>query len=76
MWRVTGERAVESRFEAMRSGKLTQFVGRQNELSQLLSLWERAKAGEGQVSLLCGEAGIGKSRISVALVERTSAERT
>ena len=73
-WRVTGERAVESRFEAMRSGKLTQFVGRQTELSQLLSLWERAKAGEGQVSLLCGEPGIGKSRLSMALFEQTSAE--
>ena len=59
----------------MRSGKLTQFVGRQTELSQLLSLWKRAKAGEGQVSLLCGEPGIGKSRLSMALVEQTSAER-
>jgi class 3 adenylate cyclase/predicted ATPase len=73
-WRVTGERAVESRFEAMRAGKLTQFVGRQTELSQLLSLWERAKAGEGQVPLLCGEPGIGKSRLSMALFEQISAE--
>jgi class 3 adenylate cyclase/predicted ATPase len=73
-WRVTGERAVESRFEAMRSGRLTQFVGRQTELSQLLGLWERAKAGEGQVPLLCGEPGIGKSRLSTALFEQISAE--
>ena len=74
VWRVTGERAVESRFEAMRSGKLTQFVGRQNELSQLLGLWERAKAGEGQVPLLCGEPGIGKSRLSMTLFEQIAAE--
>ena len=73
-WRVTGERAVESRFDATRSGKLTQFVGRQNELSQLLSLWERAKAGEGQVALLCGEPGIGKSRLSLTFFERISGE--
>ncbi len=73
-WRVSGERAVESRFDAMRSGKLTQFVGRQNELSQLLGLWERAKAGEGQVSLLSGEPGIGKSRLSLTLFEQISAD--
>ena len=73
-WRVTGERAVESRFDATRSGKLTQFVGRQNELGQLLSLWGRAKAGEGQLALLCGEPGIGKSRLSLTFSERISSE--
>src|SRR5258708_7299236 len=54
-WRVSGERAVESRFEAKLSGKLTQFVGRQNELNQLLDMWERAKAREGQVTLVSWE---------------------
>ena len=73
-WRVTGERAVESRFDATRSGRLTQFVGRQNELGQLLSLWGRAKAGEGQLALVCGEPGIGKSRLSLAFSEQTSDE--
>ena len=73
-WRVTGERAVESRFDATRSGKLTQFVGRQNELGQLLSLWGRAKAGEGQLALLCGEPGIGKSRLCLAFSEHISSE--
>jgi class 3 adenylate cyclase/predicted ATPase len=67
IWRVTGERVVVSRFDAIRSQKLTQFVGRQKELRQLMSLWDRAKKGQGQVALLCGEAGIGKSRITKAL---------
>jgi class 3 adenylate cyclase/predicted ATPase len=74
VWRVTGERVVESRFDAMRAGKLTQFVGRQSELDQLLRLWERAKAGEGQAALMSGEPGIGKSRLSQALFEQISSE--
>ena len=73
-WKVSGERAVESRFEAKLSGKLTQFVGRQNELNQLLDMWERAKAGEGQVTLVCGEPGIGKSRLSMTLFEQIADE--
>jgi predicted ATPase/class 3 adenylate cyclase len=68
--RITGERAVESRFDARRrSAKLTQFVGRQHELQQLLESWAQAKEGDGQVVLLCGEPGIGKSRIAVALFD-------
>ena len=69
-WRVLGERVGESRFAAIRSKKLTRFVGRQNELRQLYGLWKRAKGGKGQVVLLCGEAGIGKSRISKTLLDR------
>ena len=69
-WRVLGERVVESRFAAIRSQTLTRFVGRQNELHQLYGLWNRAKGGKGQVALLCGEAGIGKSRISKTLLDR------
>jgi predicted ATPase/class 3 adenylate cyclase len=67
--KITGERAVESRFDAKRSTKLTQFVGRQHELQQLLESWTQAKEGEGQVVLLCGEPGIGKSRIAIALFD-------
>jgi len=63
-WRVVGERIVDSRFDAHRAGTLTRFVGRQHELQQLLALWEQSKSGEYHVALLCGEAGIGKSRIS------------
>jgi DNA-binding response OmpR family regulator/class 3 adenylate cyclase/predicted ATPase len=72
--RVTGKRAIESRFEARRSGKHTKFVGRQHELQQMASLWERAKGGKGQVVLLCGEAGIGKSSIWEAWLDRITDE--
>ncbi len=68
-WRVLGERVGESRFAAIRSKKLTRFVGRQNELNRLYDLWKRAKGGNGEIVLLCGEAGIGKSRISEALLD-------
>ena len=62
--------SVESRFDAMHPGGLTALVGREEELELLLRRWARAKAGEGQVVLLSGEAGIGKSRLSTALMER------
>ncbi len=63
-YQVTGEQAIEMRFVASQTAKLTQFVGRQHELQQMSTLWERAKAGKGQVALLCGESGIGKSRVT------------
>jgi predicted ATPase/class 3 adenylate cyclase len=72
--RITGERAVESRFDAKRSAKLTQFVGRRSELQQLLESWGQVKEGEGQVALLCGEPGIGKSRIAIALFDLITAD--
>ena len=71
-WRVVGERTVESRFEA-RTGRLTPFVGREQEMALLLERFERAAAGEGQAVLLAGEAGIGKSRLVQMLHERLSA---
>ena len=55
-------------------GKQTRFVGRQHELQQMSTLWERAKSGKGQVVLLCGEAGIGKSRICRAWLDRIADE--
>lgn len=61
-WRVIGEVAVESRFEASRGSNVTDLVGRDRELGLLHEGWRRTKAGEGQVALLSGEAGIGKSR--------------
>jgi DNA-binding response OmpR family regulator/class 3 adenylate cyclase/predicted ATPase len=73
-FQVTGRRAVESRFSSMRGPRLTRFVGRQHELQRLLGLWEQAKAGEGQVALLCGEAGIGKSRVCEVFLGRIIAE--
>jgi AAA ATPase domain len=73
-WRVIGECVVESRFEAMRPKRLTRFVGRQEQLSRLLNFWEQAKRGAGQVVLLCGEPGIGKSRISNAFLDSIAEE--
>ena len=65
-----GESAVESRFEALRSGDETPLVGREEEIELLLRRWQQAKSGEGQVVLISGEPGIGKSRLTAALAER------
>ena len=56
-----------------RSG-LTELIGREEELDLLLRRWSKAKTGEGQVVLLSGEAGIGKSRLTAALLERLASE--
>jgi DNA-binding response OmpR family regulator/class 3 adenylate cyclase/predicted ATPase len=71
---VTGRKASESRFSAMRGPRLTQFVGRQHELQQLMAAWKNVKVGMGQVALLCGEAGIGKSRVCEVVLQRIAAE--
>jgi class 3 adenylate cyclase/predicted ATPase len=71
---VTGERPVESRFEARSGLALLPMVGRDQELALLLERWTQAKAGEGQGVLLVGEAGIGKSRISRALLDAVANE--
>jgi class 3 adenylate cyclase len=74
-WRVQGERSVASRFEAQHESGLIEFVGRGSEVSLLLERWSLAREGEGQVVLLSGEAGIGKSRITQTLRERLAGER-
>jgi class 3 adenylate cyclase/predicted ATPase len=71
---VQGASSAEGRFEAMHAGGMTELVGREEELGLLLRRWARAKTGEGQVVLLSGEAGIGKSRLSAALMEALAAE--
>src|SRR4029077_9511347 len=65
---------VESRFEALHAIRLTTLVGRDEEMDLLLRRWSKAKTGEGQVVLLSGEAGIGKSRLTAALLERLADE--
>jgi class 3 adenylate cyclase/predicted ATPase len=72
-WRVIGESTIVSRFEALRS-EATPLVGRDEELDLLLRRWQQAKAGEGRVVLLSGEPGIGKSRLTAALLERIGSE--
>ncbi|MDP2620459.1 MAG: adenylate/guanylate cyclase domain-containing protein, partial [Hyphomicrobiales bacterium] len=73
-WSVVGEGVTDSRFEATHAGALTRFIGREHELGLLHERWELAKGGEGQVVLLSGEAGIGKSRILQALREKIAGE--
>jgi class 3 adenylate cyclase/predicted ATPase len=69
-----GERIVESRFEARASGALSNMVGRDHELALMLERWKQAKAGEGQLVLLSGEAGIGKSRLTRGMIDAVSSE--
>jgi class 3 adenylate cyclase/pimeloyl-ACP methyl ester carboxylesterase len=74
-WRVVGESAAEGRFEALHGGQLLPLLGREHELGLFLDRWEQATEGEGQVVLLSGEPGIGKSRILRALRERLAVEQ-
>src|SRR5215813_204745 len=73
-WVALRASSVESRFEALHATGLTALVGREEELELLLRRWARAKTGEGQVVLIAGEAGIGKSRLAAALLERVAGE--
>jgi len=73
-WAALRPASVESRFEALHGSGLTELVGREEELELLLRRWSRAKTAEGQVVLLSGEAGIGKSRLTAALLERLARE--
>ena len=68
-WMVLGESMIDSRFEALRGGRLS-LVGRREELELLLRRWEKAKTGEGRVVLLAGEPGIGKSHLIAALEQK------
>src|SRR5450631_2626179 len=73
-WAALRPASVEGRFEAMHTSGLTDLVGREEELDLLLRRWSKAKSGEGQVVLLSVEAGIGKSRLTAALLEHLAAE--
>lgn len=69
---VVGERVGESRFEARVSGAMSPLVGREQELALMMERWTRARSGEGQVVVLTGEAGIGKSRLTRAMIDAVS----
>ena len=73
-WAALRPASMASRFEALHASGLTELVGREEELELLLRRWSKAKTGEGQVVLLSGEAGIGKSRLTAALLERLAGE--
>ena len=73
-WTVVCEVENVSRFEASRSHRLTPFVGREREVALLLDRWRDASEGDGQVALVSGEAGIGKSRVLAALREQLADE--
>jgi DNA-binding winged helix-turn-helix (wHTH) protein/predicted ATPase len=73
-WLVRRANPVENRFEALRATALTPLVGREEEMDLLQRRWTKAKAGAGQVVLISGEAGIGKSRLTAELLERIAAE--
>jgi class 3 adenylate cyclase/predicted ATPase len=75
VWAALRASSVASRFEALHASSLTALVGREEESELLLRRWRKAKAGEGQVVLLSGEAGIGKSRLTGALLESLADER-
>lgn len=67
-WLVNGETAPMSRFDAYRaSGGLSEMIGRDAVMHQMLALWSQARVGKGQSIKLIGDAGIGKSRIARAL---------
>ena len=73
-YRALAEVAAGSRFEAYRGGSLTPLVGREEEIAFVAQRWQRVRAGDGQVVLLSGEAGIGKSRILEATREYVAGE--
>jgi class 3 adenylate cyclase/tetratricopeptide (TPR) repeat protein len=71
---LLGEAARESRFDARQSGVISPIVGRQQELDLISERWARAKAGSGQMVVVSGEAGIGKSRITRAAIDIVKAD--
>lgn len=76
VYQVLRETPMRTRLDAVGTAGLTPLVGRENELRLLLDCWEKSKRGTGQVVLLGGEAGIGKSRLVRVLQERVLAEET
>ena len=76
VFQVTGRRSTLNRFKALRASSSAPLIGRTGELEALLALWQQATEGAGQVMLLSGEAGIGKSRLVQAMRERIGPDAT
>ena len=74
VWRVLSERRHESRFAARGGGRPTDLVGRERVLDLLLVRWSAAKSGHGQIALVSGDPGIGKSRLVHTLRMRAGLE--
>jgi class 3 adenylate cyclase/predicted ATPase len=70
VWQILRPSQTTSRFEALRGSAMTPLVGREEEVELLFRRWARAEAGDGQVALISGEPGIGKSRLIAALQQR------
>ena len=74
VWHVLRQSMIESRFEALQSSSPPPLIGRDEEIDRLRRCWALAKEGQGQIVLLSGEAGIGKSRVTAALQEQIALE--
>jgi ATP-dependent Clp protease ATP-binding subunit ClpA len=74
VYRVLAAKNIASRFEAAHAGSLTPLVGRSTELSLLLDRWQKVKEGDGQVIILSGTPGVGKSRLLHELKSRIQQE--
>jgi class 3 adenylate cyclase/energy-coupling factor transporter ATP-binding protein EcfA2 len=74
VWAALRPSSAASHFEALHGTTLTDLVGREEELELLLRRWSKTKTREGQVVLLSGEPGIGKSRLTAALLEAIAPE--
>src|SRR5215472_10345519 len=73
-WAALRPSSVESRFEALHASGLTELIGREEELDLLVRRWSKARTGEGQVVVVSGEPGIGKSRLTAALLDHLACE--
>jgi predicted ATPase len=74
VYRVLQESGARGRLDVVQPRGLTPLVGREQEVGLLLERWEQAKAGQGQVVLLTGDAGIGKSRLVQTLKDHIANE--
>lgn len=74
VWQVLRRSKVQSRFEARQSTRFRRPIGRDKELDLLMQRWRRVRQGEGQVVVVTGEPGIGKSHVAMALQAMLRAE--